>query len=464
VRPISRRTVLRGAGAAGTVAIGLPLLEAMMPRAVGGKSAFAQSSLVPKRLVVVFTANGTVQSLWAPSSGGSALDLAGHPIHAPLEPFQNKLLMVHGVDQEMAYNSIGDGHQTGMACLLTNEAILPGNLFCEGGCEPGSEKYVGWGGGISVDQYVANEIEKDVVTKFRSLELGVQTGNGSVWSRMSYANADEPLPHRNDPNQNFVDIFGDLVEDPFKLELIRKKRHSVLDVVIPQYEAFNKTLGKADRVRLDQHLESIRAVEKRIDSVGGVGEHCEQPTIEDPGDVNQNDNFPAVGRAQMDLLVMSLACDLTRVASLQWSGAVSNKRFSWLPEPISEGHHDLSHYEDGDAYAQDALTRINHWYTEQFAYLIGAMDAIDEGDGTMLDNSVVLWVNELGQGNSHTRRDIPFIIAGGGQGFFQTGRYLDLGGAYHGRLLVSICNAMDKPVDTFGRAEYSQGPLVELQG
>lgn len=458
MKPISRRTVLRGAGAAGTVAVGLPFLEAMMPR-----SARAQDAMIPKRLVVIFTANGTVQSIWAPNGGATTLDLAGHAIHAPLEPFQDKLLMLHGVDQEMAYNSIGDGHQTGMACLLTNEGILPGSLFCEGNCEPGSQVYVGWGGGISVDQFVANEIEKETITKFRSLEYGVQTGGGSVWSRMSYAGPDQPLPHRDNPGQNFVDIFGDLVEDPFQVEVIRKKRHSVLDLVIPEYERFNKTLGQADKIRLDQHLESIRAVEKRIDSIGGFGEHCSQPTIDAPEDYNQNDSFPATGRAQMDLLVMSLACDLTRVASLQWSGAVSNKRFSWLAEPIAEGHHDLSHYGDGDAYAQDALTRINRWYTEQFAYLIGAMDAIDEGNGTMLDNSVVVWVNELGQGNSHTRRDIPFILAGGCQGYFNTGRYIDFGGAHHGQLLVSLCHAMGYPsVQTFGRPEYSQGPLDGL--
>lgn len=454
-RPLHRRAVLRGAIAGGAVAIGLPWLEVMEPPK-------ARAATGPKRIVFWFTANGSLPAIWTPPAN---LDLSGHPIHAPLQPFADKLIFLDGVDQKVAYQSIGDGHQTGMACLLTNSEILPGSLFCEGECAAGMEQYVGWGGGMSIDQHIANEIAKDVTLKYRSLELGVQVKGESVWSRLCYAGPDQPIPPRENPDQNFSDFFSDLGTDPFALELLRKKRKSVLDAVVGDYTAFNAKLGKEDRIRLDAHLESIRAVEKRLDATGQVGEACGIPTTSLPGDqYQQNDMYPVTGKAQMDLLVMALACDMTRVASLQWSTSVSNVRFTWLPLVTGEGHHDLSHYGDDAADAQADITTINNWYTEQFAYLLEQMAAIPEGDSTLLDNSVVVWVNELGQGNSHTRDDIPFILAGGCQGYFKTGQVLNKGGEPHGKLLVSLAEAMDKPVSTFGVAEHSQGPLSGLTG
>jgi hypothetical protein len=456
MKTLNRRTLLRGAIAGGSVAIGLPFLEAMAPT-----HAAAQSG-IPKRMIFWFTANGTRQDIWSPPAD---LSIETHPIHSPLAPFKQKLLFLDNVDQAIANESIGDGHQTGMACLLTNQAILPGNLFCEGNCEPGMEQYVGWGGGISVDQHIANEVEKNVITKFKSLELGVMVRNATVWSRMSYYGPDQPVPPRENPDQNFVDLFSDLTADPFALELLRKQRKSVLDAVIKDYVAFNARLGADDRIRLEQHLDAIREVELRLDATGQVGEACETPVIDSPGEnYDQEENYPQTGRAQMDLLFMALACDMTRVGSLQWSGAVSNVNFGSFGVPLilGEGHHDLSHYGDENGDSQADLQTINHWYTEQFAYLLNKLDSTPEGDGTMLDNCCVVWVNELGRGNSHTRDDIPFILAGGCQGYFDTGRVIDFGGEPHGKLLVSLCNAMDVPATTFGVPEHSQGPLSGL--
>lgn len=455
MKRISRRRLLRGTLYGGTVAIGLPMLDAMLP-----KHSSAQPGVAPKRIVFWFTANGTRQDIWSPPSN---MDLTSHPMHAALAPFAQKMLFLDGVDQEVAYDSIGDGHQTGMACLLTNEEILPGTLFCEGSCDGASPRYVGWGGGQSVDQYVADEISKDVITKFRSLELGVQVRSSTVWSRMSYSEADKPVPPREDPNQNFTDLFGDLDTDPFALQLIRKRRRSVLDAVMEDHEAFQRKLGYQDKQTLEKHLQSIRELETRLDATSAFGEACQQPEVDLPGgSFQQNDQYPATGRAQMDMLVMALACDMTRVASLQWSRSVSNVQHNWVPLRLNEGHHDLSHYDDNNADAQADLLEINKWYSEQFAYMLGLMDSIQEGEGTLLDNSVVVWVNELGKGNSHTRRDIPFMLAGSARGYFNTGRHIDFGGEPHGKLLVSLTHAMDKPVDTFGVPEHSQGPLGGL--
>src|SRR5690606_34931300 len=150
---------------------------------------------------------------------------------------------------------------------------------------------VGWGGGVSVDQYIADEIAKDVLLKYRSLEMGVQVKSATVWSRMSYRAPDNPVPPREDPNQNFTDFFSDLQQDPFQLELIRKKRKSVLDAVIEDSDRLNARLGKDDRVKLDNHLEAIRSVEKRLDAQSSFGAACEVPAVDAPGESNfqQND-------------------------------------------------------------------------------------------------------------------------------------------------------------------------------
>ena len=455
MKKLNRRAMLKGTIYGGTVAIGLPMLDAMIPQ----KGA-AQTGSAPKRVVFWFSANGTRQDIWSPPAN---MDLSGHPLHDSLAPFSQKLIFLDGVDQDVAYDSIGDGHQTGMACLLTNEEILQGTLFCEGSCDGADPKYVGWGGGQSVDQYLADEIQKDVVTKFKSLELGVQVRSSTVWSRMSYSSADKPVPPREDPNQNFNDFFSDLDSDPFALQLIQRRRQSVLDAVMEDHAAFQQRLGYDDKQKLDRHLQSIRDLERRLEVNNAFGDACTLPSPDLPGNgYEQNDNYPATGRAQMDMLVMALACDLTRVASLQWSRSVSNVRFNWVQQRLNEGHHGLSHYDDGNADSQADLREINKWYSDQFAYLLGLMDGIQEGENTLLDNTVVVWVNELGKGNTHTRRDIPFMLAGSCGGYFRTGQHIQAGGEPHGKLLVSLTHAMDKPVATFGVPQYSQGPLGGL--
>lgn len=451
MKPINRRAMLKGSLFGGTVAIGLPMLDAMLPR-----TGAAQTSAAPKRLVFWFTPNGTRQDVWSPSG----MDLSGHPLHAPLAAFSDKLIFLDGVDQDVAYDSTGMGHQSGMACLLTNV-----ELECIAICDDPETDPIGWGGGQSVDQYIADEIAKRVVTKFDSLQLGVQSGGGgvSVFSRMSYTGPLEPVPPRENPNQAFNDIFGDLDTDPFALQQIRRRRQSVLDAVLEEHAAFQKRLGYDDKQKLDKHLQSIRDLERRLDVTTNFGAACSSPELDLPGGrFDEVEMFPTVGKAQMDMLAMALACDLTRVASLQWSYAASQIPFNWIPQMLGAGHHDLSHYPDNDEGSQADILEINKWYTEQFAYLLGVMDGIQEGDNTLLDNTVVVWVNELGKGNDHSRRDIPFILAGGCQGHFRTGRHIDFGGQPHGKLLVSLTHAMDTPVDTFGVAQYSQGPLSGL--
>jgi hypothetical protein len=181
-------------------------------------------------------------------------------------------------------------------------------------------------------------------------------------------------------------------------------------------------------------------------------------------DVQAVDNMPAVGRLQMDLLAGAFACDLTRVATLQWTHAESNQTFPFIG--VSGQHHTMSHAGDGDAAAQESLTKINVFYAEQFRYLLEKLSSYREGDRTLLDNTVVFWAIEVGKGNNHAHRDLPFLLAGSAGGYFRTGRFVDYqarGRAQpHNNLLVSLGNALGLPEQTFGDPAHCTGPLPDL--
>jgi hypothetical protein len=182
-------------------------------------------------------------------------------------------------------------------------------------------------------------------------------------------------------------------------------------------------------------------------------------------------SYPAIGKLQTDLLVMALACDLTRVATLQWSASTNNKPYPFLsydagdgagPQPIVGDEHVMGHQPDTDVTAWNKLRVIRRWYMEQFAYLLGKLDEIPEGEGTMLDNTVVVLASEIAQGNTHSHTDAPFLLAGSAGGYFQTGRYLTYDAQPHNNLLVSLLNAMGVPATTFGDPNYCTGALSGL--
>lgn len=442
-RPLlPRRALLR----AGGVAFALPLLEAMRPRAARA------AAVAPKRFVVMFSPNGTIFPNWVPQGGES--DFVLSPILAPLEPHRADLTVIAGLSQMGAG---GDGHQTGIGGMLTGQQLNPGPF--QGGANAGSS---GWANGISIDQKVASVLGRS--TRLRSLELGVQVGSADNWGRMSYLGPDRPVPPEESPAQAYLRLFAGAGASPEQIARLRARRRSVLDAVLGQFAAVSARVGSADRARLDAHATVVRDIEVRLDAQAMATASCRDPGPPDlgglVGDAAANDNFPALGKLQMDLLVVALACDLTRVASLQWSRSVSLTRFTWLG--INEAHHELSHLADNDVQAVDKLTRINRWYAQQLAYLTGKLAATPEVDGSrLLDSSLVFWCNELGKGNAHSRKPAPYVITGRAGGALRGGRFLSYeGDTPHNDLLVSLLLAMDIPATTFGRAEWCRGPLA----
>lgn len=420
---VSRRRLLAGLGGA---AIALPLLE------IGGASA----GPLPRRLVIVFTGNGSVEDGWAASGSGS--DLALGPSLAALEPHRADLLFPRGVDLESSYHGPGDAsHWSGMGHLLTGTSLVD-----QGGGQLTA-------GGMSVDQRVALHVGG--ATKLRSLELCVEEHPSLIATRMSYLGPGQPVPPDPDPRHAFGRLFGEVPAET------RARRKSVLDAVSADLAALEARLGQGDRVRVGAHLEAVREIERSLDLASSCGATYPGLRLDPSG----ADPFGAIGRAQMDILVRALACDLTRVATLQWSTSSSMTRMTWLG--IDETHHELSHQIAVDAAARDKVLAIDAWYAEQMAYLLAAMKAVPEGDGSLLDHSVVLWCSEIADGPTHARRGVPLLLAGRCGGYFGTGRAVELGGRPHNDLLITLCLAMGLEVPTFGDPAYCTGPIAELR-
>jgi hypothetical protein len=448
-RWLGRRAVLRGAG----IAVALPWLEAMSPR----KKAWAAPT---KRFVTWFTPNGTIKDAWVPTPGASETEFELSRILKPLEPYKSKLLVLDGIDNEMARApGPGDGHMKGMGCMLTGVELLPGKIL------GGSGTPSGLASGISVDQEIVKQTKPN--TRFPSLELGVHAGaQGTPWGYSSYKGSNQPLPLDNSPlnvwNRIFAEVNSANINDNSLLLRARTQKRSVLDSVLANYKLMAGKVGADDRKRLEQHLQNVDELQKRIASatIPPLSKNCMKP--EAPLKIDRaNDRFPENGKLQMDLLAMALQCDLTRVATLQWEHSVGGIRFTWLG--AARGHHDLSHDPDSALDTKEMLIKINVWFSEQLAYLAGRLSAVQEEGGTLLDNTLIFWTNELARGNAHSHPDMPFVVLGRAGGRLRTGRYLKYSGTVaHNDLLTAFLNVFDVPATSFGDPRFNKGALKNL--
>lgn len=454
-KKFSRRKFLRGS-ALGAAAVTLPFMRVLDGSAQPGGA---------KRFLAIFTPCGTIADEWVPDGGER--DFRLKRILEPLEPYRDKLLVLNGLDMNIP--GAAGGHQAGAGALLTGHGLQDGD-FC-GGNDCASRS--GWPAGHSIDQEIAEGHREAGIVPFPSVELGVRVRSGNQRRHISYRAIDDPLPHVDNPYEVFDRIFADVMggPDPAVLEQLRAEQRSVLDAVRGDIAGIRRRLDSEHRHRLDAHLESLRDVERRLDvSIGDVG-ICEPPELGTPIDHTREDAFPAVSRMQMDLITAAFACDRTRVMTLLYSGATSGQRFPWLglSEVADENgnpttaHHAYSHVSDR---AHDQLVEINRWYAEEVAYLLGRLDSIPEplGEGSILDNSVIFWGNELSDGDRHSRNDMHFVVAGSGGGYFDTGRFLQFDDERHNDLLVSMANAVGHDIDRFGDPGYTNGPLEILRG
>ena len=433
----NRRRFLRDFGLSGAALpflTGLPGLQAK------------ESSVAKQRLVVMFSPNGTLPNQFWPDPGGESLHLK--PIMKPLEPFKDKMLVLKGVHNRVRGD--GDNHMRGISCLLTAKELHRGNI------QGGSHTPAGWASGISIDQEIRNYLQgqKGNRTRFGSLEFGVAVPNrADPWTRMSYAGSNKPVAPIDDPYQMLQKMYGKMKD---KESLV-----SILDDVSDDLKRVTSQLGKEDRFLLEEHLDLIRKVETDLQRIDKESDQQHPEPELDPEIELVNDNTPKISRMQIDLLVNGFANDMMRVASLQFMRSVGQARMRWLG--VNDGHHSLSHKPDKEAEAQNKLLKINTWFAGELAYLCKRLEETPEpgGEGNMLDHTTIVWLNELGKGNSHTLDNIPFTILGGGLGF-KMGRSLQMPNVPHNRLMLSLAHGFSHHLKTFGNTALSAGGPLDL--
>jgi len=438
VRPgarLSRRQLLQHLGVGAAAAPFLPLLRAR-----------GQDALYPKRLVLFYTPHGTVYENWKPNGGERDFSLS--PILGSLERHRDRLNVLDGL--RIQHSRVpAPPHTEGMGLVWTGSHLGQGNTFMI------QDYPIDWVEGPSVDQVVAQRIGGE--TAYRSLELGVKSAGSSPTSRMIYAGARQPVQPEADPARAFDRLFGGAVPgsapDPAVVARMQR-RASVLDVVAGQLTALQPRVARDDRLKIDAHLTALRALEQRT---------MYQPATCAPPERGSADDIPRLLELQTDLLVSALACDRTRVASIQLRfGDNDNDPYTWLG--IQRGHHDISHDGDSNVTSRAELTSIYTWYADRFAELLDKLAAVEEGaGGTLLDNTLVVWGSEIGKGNSHAFERVPFVLAGAAGGSLPTGRYLQYADVPHNRLLVSICHALGlADIDQFGTTDEGSGGLPGL--
>jgi hypothetical protein len=404
---------------------------------------FANQERRKQRLVIMFSPNGIVPKTFWPDEEGPSFQLKESL--KPLEPFRSRTLVLKGVCDKLRGD--GDNHMRGMGCLLTGIELFPGNI------QGGSDTPAGWAKGISIDQEIKNHLQgrPQSRTRFGSLEFGVMVPDrADTWSRMVYAGANKPIAPIDDPYQMFNKLYGRMKD--------QESLKSILDELQEDLHKVGSVVSSEDRQLLEEHATFVREMEQELKETRKEDVGHAVPELE-PGVKHENANMPKTSKMQIDLMVNSFAADFARIATLQFTNSVGGARMRWIG--VNEGHHELSHHPDSDAKSQEKLTKINKWYCEQMAYLAKRLAETPEpgGGGSLLDNTLIIWTNELGKGNSHTLNDIPFVLVGNGLDFHM-GRSIKHKGVPHNRLLLALANGMGHHIEKFGNPSLCSGGVL----
>jgi len=436
---LDRRAVLRGLLGGGAVSVALPPLEAMFD--VSGR-AYACDGVIPKRFGVFFWGNGNRPERWLPAGEGSDWQLSEQL--APLAAVQHKITVVSGMAVKV--DNI-EPHWSGCAGLLCGVPWIE---------EKGED---GTFGGPTIDQIIAAEIGGE--TLYRSIQVGATSCDG-----VSFNGPFSRNPPETDPFAYYERLFGDTFREPGEEGVIDPAwglRRSALDAVMDQITDLQARLGAADRARLDQHLEGVRELEQRLATLEEDPpnlESCARPQSPsgDYGDVDGRAQIPARSRIMADMMAMTLACDQTRVFGFYLTDPLTNVLFS----EASAGHHDLTHDESGD---QPEVNQITLECVTEFAYLLEALDAVPEGDGTLLDNCAILGTSEVSEGQTHSIEHMPIVIAGGGCGALRAGlHYRSDTLENSNKVMLSLVRAMDITASSFGEGEgYTDVGLGDIE-
>jgi Protein of unknown function (DUF1552) len=403
-KSLPRRTFLRGMG----VSLALPLLDSMTP-------AFTPVVKPAVRLGFIYVPNGIIMDKWTPKTEGANFEFM--PTMKSLEPFRERLLVMSGLAQVNG-RALGDGagdHARAGATWLT-------------GVHPKKTEGSNISAGISADQVAAKELGKQTI--LGSLELGLESNQlaGSCDSgyscaytnTFSWRGANTPLPVETNPRAVFERLFGDGESTDAKARLAQlEKQRSILDYVNGSIKRLGATLGKDDQRKLTEYTEAIRDIERRIQKAETLNASMKMPVMQRPTSVPEE--FEDHVKMIMDLEVLAFQTDMTRVVSLMMAREGSNRPYRSIG--IADGHHNMTHHQnDPDKIAK--TIKINELHVKMFAYLLERMRATPDGEGTLLDNSMIMYGSSISDGNLHTHHDLPIVVAGGAAGQIKGNRHV----------------------------------------
>ena len=405
---LSRRTFLRGAGAA----IGLPLLDAMTPALAWARGA---STEPPVRLCFVYVPNGMVMKNWTPAATG--LEFEFTPILKPLEQFREQTLVLSRLMCHNA-NALGSGpgdHARASASFLTGAHPR----------ESGADIYAG----VSADQVAADAVGSQ--TRLRSLELGLEDTrmvglcdakySCAYTSSISWRSPTTPLAPVTNPRHIFERLFGrgDASLDPATAARRARYRQSILDGAVAETQRLSSSVGPADRRKIDEYLTAIREIERGVERFEQAGP---APTIERPSGTPAD--YAEHSRLMYGLLALALQADLTRVSTLMVGRESSIRSYDQIGIP--ESHHQLSHHKEDPA-TLAKLTRIQTYHMGFFAEFLAKLQAARDGDGSLLDRCLIVYGAGISDSNRHIHERLPVLVVGKGNGSLRTGRHIDCG-------------------------------------
>jgi len=434
---LSRRTLLRGLG----VSIALPMLDSMLP-------AFAPAKKAPLRMLFNYVPNGIVMEDWTPAAGSSLADLPR--ILQPMSAYRDRMMVISGLMQKSG-NANGDGpgdHARAAATYLTGVHAKK---------TQGADIYVG----TSMDQVAAEKVGG--ATRFPSLELtcedgrmvgGCDSGYSCAYSNsISWRSATTPNPPELNPRAAFERLFGASDEDPETRRKNRRYDRSILDGVMEDTKNLERDLGPSDRRKIDEYMSAVREIEARIQKTETdnkeVIPQMDKP-VAAPADLSDH------ARLMYDLMRVAFQTDMTRIATFMVTREGSSRTYREIDLP--EAHHPLTHHQ-GNPEMIEKVYRINRYHMEMFAEFIGKMAKTPDGDGSLLDHSMIVYGAGLADGNKHEHVNLPVLIAGGACGTIKTGRHLELEKTPINNLYVSMLDRIGVPVESLGD---STGPLREL--
>jgi Protein of unknown function (DUF1552) len=449
MRRIDRRTLLRGAG----FSMALPLLEVMSNASLFGRPSFASEAAKlhpnltangrPVRMACLFVPNGVIQPAWRPE--GTETDWKLSPTLEPLSAVKDKLNVI----RQLAHDN-GRAYRDG-----AGDHARSGSVFLTGARPTKTSSNIRLG--VSVDQLAATALAGE--TKLPSIELGLEgsrnagscdSGYSCAYSsNISWRNETTPMPKETVPQAAFDRLFGS--GDAAQQRRLRRSRESILDVVSADAEKLMKQVGRTDRMKLDEYFTSVREIERQIERTDDA-DRAALPDLDVPE--GRVDAFAEHIRLMFDLMVIAFQTDTTRVATLMFDNAGGNRVYREIG--VNDAHHGMSHHRDKPNTVAD-LKKVDRYLIQQLAYFLEKLDSIPDGEGTLLDQSMVLYGSGLGDGNRHTHDDLPILLAGGAGGRLSTGRLIDLQDETPmSNLFLSMLDMMGTPAQSIGN---STGPL-----